>query len=156
MDLFVVRHAVAVPWSSELDDRSRPLTDKGRARFRRCVKGLEVLGVRFDRLLHSPLLRAVQTAEELAQLLDGESVVTPHLAAPPAPALLAELAGAESPALVGHEPWVSALTAALLGAGDGTAVAFKKGAVAWLQGDPEPRAMQLVAFLPPRVLVELA
>jgi len=156
MDLYVVRHAIAAAQSEGVDDAERPLTDAGRERFRRCVEGLDALGVRFERLLHSPLLRAVQTAEELAPLADGETVVTPHLASPPSEALLEELEDHPSAAVVGHEPWTGELVSLLLtGEFRRPALDFKKGGVAWLRGEPRPRGMELVAFLPPRVLVRL-
>jgi len=156
MELFLVRHAIAEPYGPGQPDEARALTPEGRARFRRCVRGLDVLGVTLERLLHSPLLRAVQTAQELTALLQGESVVTPLLAQAPSVQLLAELDGLASAALVGHEPWMSELLGMLLRERDPRVpVAYKKGAVAWLRGDPRPGEMELVAFLPPRVLVEL-
>lgn len=156
MELFLVRHAIAEPYGAGLSDEARALTPEGRARFQRCVAGLERLGVELDLLLHSPLVRAVQTADELARLLVGESRVTPALAQAPTASLLAEVRGAESAALVGHEPWMSDLLTLCLG-DDKTVlpVAYKKGAVAWLRGNPAPGGLELVAFLPPRILVKL-
>ena len=156
MELFLIRHAIAEPYSSERPDEQRQLTPKGRARFRRCVAGLARMDIGFERLLHSPLVRAVQTAQELLPLLDGESMVTPLLANAPSDALLQELEGVGSAALVGHEPWMSDLMNLLLCEGGALSqVAFKKGALAWLRGDPLPGAMELRAFLPPRVMLEL-
>ena len=101
-------------------------------------------------------MRAVQTADELSRLLRGESRVTLSLAQAPTASLLGEVRGAESAALVGHEPWMSDLLALCLGReATNLPVAYKKGAVAWLRGEPVPGRLQLVAFLPPRVLVKL-
>lgn len=156
MELFLVRHAIAEPYAPGRADQARALTPEGRARFQRCVAGLERLGVELDLLLHSPLVRAVQTADELSRLLVGESRVTPALAEPPTAGLLDGVRGAESAALVGHEPWMSDLLGLCLGGGAAPLpVAYKKGAVAWLRGEPTPGALELVAFLPPRVLVKL-
>ena len=66
MELFLIRHAIAVPGSMLLADADRPLTPKGRKRFSQAVLGLQHLKVRFDRLYHSPWRRAVETAELLA------------------------------------------------------------------------------------------
>lgn len=157
MDLFLIRHGIAETRDARKPDEERALTPKGREKLRRCVAGLEHLGVEFERLLHSPLVRAVQTAEELVPLLDGESAVTPLLAREPSIELLQELEGCESAALVGHEPWMSdTLGLLLLDEHALPPVAFKKGAVAWLRGDPRPGGMELRAFLPPRVLTRLA
>ena len=59
MELFVIRHGIAVPGSMLLADADRPLTPEGRKRFSQAVAGLQRLGVRCDRLYHSPWLRAV-------------------------------------------------------------------------------------------------
>lgn len=154
MDLFLVRHAIAEPYDPSKSDGERALTAAGRARFRSIALELRQLGITFDRVLHSPLLRAVQTAEELEDLCTGEMCETDLLATSPSVQLLAEFEGAESLAVVGHEPWMGD-TASLLLSGDSTTVsiAFKKGAVMWLRGTPRPGKMQLAAYLPPRALV---
>ncbi len=154
MDLFVIRHAPPLAHSTGGSESGPPLSAEGRERWIRCVSGLDALGVRLDRILHSPLLRAAQTAEELAKLLDGESLVSPGLAEPPTDALLAEAAGAQSVAFVGHEPYVGMLVSILLmpRKGPSLVLPFQKGTVAWLRGEPRRGGMQLVAFLPPGVL----
>jgi len=67
MELFVIRHGIAVPGSMLLADADRPLTPQGRKRFSQVVMGLQRLGLRCDRLYHSPWLRAVETAELLGR-----------------------------------------------------------------------------------------
>jgi phosphohistidine phosphatase len=157
MELFLVRHASAVPRAEDLPDAERPLTDDGRKRFRQVARGLDRLGVRLDRVLHSPWTRAVQTADLLSHLLVGESAVEVGLAREPDGELAARLAQGERVAAVGHEPWMSELLA-LLVTGSKTHAprfAFRKGQVAWLSGDAKLRGMALVASLPPRVLRRL-
>jgi phosphohistidine phosphatase len=153
MELFLVRHAVAVERTADLPDAARPLTPEGTRKFARVVRGLDRLGVRFDRLVHSPWTRAVQTADLLYKLLDGESAIEPGLARAPDAALPSRLAGGRV-AAVGHEPWLSELLSLLVtGARNhGERFAFKKGGVAWLEGQPRQRDMRLRAFLPPSVL----
>jgi phosphohistidine phosphatase len=158
MELIVVRHELAAPASPELDDAARPLTARGRKRARKLARGLSALELRFDRLYHSPLLRALETAEALHPLVDGETRVSAELAAAPSRALLDELEG-ERAVLVGHEPWLSELIAWLVlgwqvietDRSDGS-FALEKGGVAWLHGEPEPGGMTLRALLPPRTL----
>lgn len=155
MELFIVRHATAVPQRPDLPDEARPLTPDGRRRFQRAVRGMERLGVAFDRLYHSPWLRAVETAEILTRLVaaDGETVVEPALTRPPDAAVLAALHG-DRVAAVGHEPWLSEMVS-LLTTGTvkhGSRFDFRKGGLAWLEGDLKPRRMVLRAFLPPRAL----
>ena len=157
MELFLVRHAIAVPSSDEQPDAERPLTDDGRRRFGQVARGLDRLGIRLDRVVHSPWTRAVQTAELLHRVLDGESAVETGLAREPDAELMARLAGGERVAAVGHEPWMSELLALLLTGSKTHAgrLCFKKGQVAWLRGEAKARGMALVASLPPRVLRRL-
>lgn len=153
MELFVIRHAIAVPGSMLLADAERPLTPQGRERFAQAVLGLQRLKIRFDRLYHSPWRRAAETAELLAPVLAGKMVDSPALARAPSQDLLETLRG-ERVALVGHEPWMGELVAWLTtGApSDGSVFAFKRGGVACLEGPLQPGQMVLQAFLPPKVL----
>jgi phosphohistidine phosphatase len=156
VDLFLIRHAEAAKADAGGSDAARPLTRRGRRRFDKVVGGLERLDVRFGALLHSPLLRAVETAERLYPLLDGESCVTEHLAEAPGEALLAEIAELESErvALVGHEPWLSELGSWLASAdaSDRTVFELEKGGVLWLAGAPRPGAMIVRGLMPPAAL----
>lgn len=153
MDLFLIRHAIA---EDGADDAARPLSDEGAKKFSRAVRGLDALGLRFDRVLHSPKRRAVETAERLGPLAaDADFEVTTLLAEPPSDELLSHLHG-RTVALVGHEPHLSALLAWLVvGAPDEGNFLLKKGGVAHLSGEPEPGGMQLVALYPPKTLREL-
>ncbi|GAB4328222.1 MAG: histidine phosphatase family protein [Candidatus Zixiibacteriota bacterium] len=157
MDLYLIRHAKAAPRSPELEDALRPLTPEGKRAFAIAVEGMARLGLTFDRLYHSPWLRAVETAELLIPLVHGETVSTMHLADDPSSALLRELSG-QRVALVGHEPWTSELVGWLIhgdrAAGDGFCI--KKGGMVWLEGKPAPGQMVLRAFLPPKVLRALS
>lgn len=159
LELFVVRHAIAEERAPSKEDASRALTERGRERFAQGVRGLARLGLSFDRIDHSPWLRAVQTAELLAPRLEraGRTRVSAGLAAAPSRELLDGL-GAGRVAVVGHEPWLSELVALLVSgdAGHGAGFEMKKGGVAWLEGEPRPGAMTLRALLPPRALRRLA
>ncbi|MCA2981414.1 MAG: histidine phosphatase family protein [Myxococcaceae bacterium] len=148
MNLYLVRHA---PAEDGPDDDARPLSKKGAARFSRQVALLARLGVSFDRVLHSPKKRAVDTAALLERLCEGDFEVTPLLATAPQEALLDACAGG-SVALVGHEPHLSALLAWLvMGEKAAGRVELKKGAVAHLEGRPRPGEMRLRWLLPARV-----
>jgi phosphohistidine phosphatase len=158
MELFIIRHAIAVPRAAELEDAERPLTRRGIRRFERVVRGLSRLELRLDLALHSPWARAVQTAALLAPILDGPCRATPLLADDPDEGVIAELAAqattATRAALVGHEPWMGEL-ASLLVTGTvahGERFPFRKGGVAWLEGEVRPGGMAVRALMPPRVL----
>jgi len=159
LELFIVRHAIAAERSTEQPDSERPLTAEGRERFAAVVRGLELLGVRLDLVLHSPWTRAAETAALLAPLAAGPGRSTHMLSRAPSPDLIHELSrlGAAQVAVVGHEPWLSELVAWLV-AGDaalGYAFGLKKGGVAHLDGQPVPGAMRLLDFWRPKTLREL-
>lgn len=160
MDLILVRHAIAEDPQPDKPDAAREVTRRGRRRFRGCVQGMAEIGLRLDRVVHSPILRAVQTADYLRPILDGDTEVTDLLAQPPGDALLELLAPyAEARvALVGHEPWLGELASLLLTGKRNASgnLPFRKGGVAWLDGDPVPGEMSLRAFLPPLVLRAVA
>jgi phosphohistidine phosphatase len=157
MEIWLIRHATAVARDPSREDAARPLTPKGRKRWARAVKGLGSLGVSLDALYHSPWLRAVETADALMPLLEGERVALPELATAPSERLLERLSG-DPLAVVGHDPWISELLAWLVvGSRDhGRGFVLKKGGVARLDGDLRAGGMTLRALFPPQVLVELS
>ena len=156
MHIFLVRHAIAADRARGLDDADRALTVEGRDRFSRGVSGLGAIGVQLDRVFTSPWRRATETAALLAPLSTAEPEETRLLARPPGKRLLRLLEG-DRVALVGHEPWMGELAALLL-TGDTAwpAMVFKKGGVAWLEGEPAAGGMTLRAFLTPRALRAMA
>jgi phosphohistidine phosphatase len=155
MQLLVIRHAIAAPRSPDLEDAARPLTSRGAKRFRRAVAGLAALGQSIDRVYHSPWLRAVETAE-LLRPIAGDLHETALLADSPGGELLELLTGEgdATVAVVGHEPWMGELCALLVTGSTehGEHFRFKKGGIAWLEGDPRTAAMTLSALIPPAVL----
>lgn len=153
MQLLLVRHAIAEERRPGQAEEDRALTDRGRERFEGTALGVLALGAHPARVLTSPLRRARETAQILADTCGGRIEVVQALAAAPAESLLTALRGDDA-AAVGHEPWMSALCAWLVAGSiaPSYAFAFKKGGCALLEGEPEPGGMRLVAFLPPRVL----
>lgn len=158
MQILLIRHARAEEHRAGRADEQRALTDDGRARLRACDAGLAALGYAPTRILHSPWLRAAQTAAELA---DDAVPLAPHagLARAPDAALARELTelGEESLWCVGHEPWLSELACLLVGLPRERAGAFtlKRSGVLVLER-AEAGAWTLAAQLPPRVLRRLA
>lgn len=121
MTLLLVRHADAVAGAADLDDASRWLSALGRARARASARALAAHGVAVTRLLTSPRVRAVQTAELFAQELGfGAPVeVLPSLCfetpARVAVRALRELDGVTL--AVGHMPTLAEVVQALSGEG---------------------------------------
>jgi len=168
MEIYVIRHGIAEPLGTgdEFSDEKRSLTDEGRARMREVVKGLKKLGVQLDLILTSPLVRAVQTAEILAGSLGinkKEIHQTPTLAPGGAVELLfAEIknrAGAESIAVVGHQPDLGQLISRIV-QGDGCllSIQLKKGSICCVNvGETVPSLRgELMWVLTPRQLRMLA
>jgi phosphohistidine phosphatase len=160
--VLIIRHASAVPSGTPgIADDDRPLTPRGKARFRVAAQGLARIAHRPDLLLTSPLPRARATAEIAARAFRRiEPVVERALAYGSVADVLAVLArqpAEATVAIVGHEPVVSSLLARLLGAGRSDGFAFKKGGVALVDLPGGPRAAgRLVWFLKPRILRSLA
>lgn len=142
MDLYVVRHAVAVDRASFAGpDADRPLTPEGREKFAAVAEALARMGVRPARLWSSPLARAHQTARILMEALDVSRLEeTEALACGARPKRVLELVSAagDGPAVVvGHEPDVGQLVAAAIGAK--SPLPLQKGAVAGLSFDDAPK-----------------
>jgi len=121
MQLYVVEHGIAVEGGEGIADEWRPLTDKVRRRFQKTARASGKLGRRLDLILTSPLVRAVQTAEILAgETEPGEVAVLaeldPKFDVEAVRNAIASRAGkAEAVAIVGHEPQLSSVLAALTG-----------------------------------------
>jgi phosphohistidine phosphatase len=65
MKIYLIRHGIAAPRGTYIDDRHRPLISSGISKTTKVVERLFALGIRFELILTSPLLRASQTAEIL-------------------------------------------------------------------------------------------
>src|SRR5215813_7750959 len=160
MKLLLLRHAIAVPAdTSGIADEDRPLTSKGRKRFKRAARGLAEIVPTPDLLLVSPLLRARETAEIAEKAWGLKATPEPLLAGGTPEALLAAVAGHSKlnvVVLVGHEPDLSQLLAHLIG-GNGERLPFKKGGAALVELDDDTTSSgRLIWFMPPRLLRALA
>jgi phosphohistidine phosphatase len=103
MQLYLVRHADATPGSP---DELRPLSDEGREQAQELGERLRDDGVAPDVVLTSPLLRARQTGEALAQAT-GSTQESDDRLAPGATAESVREAVAgrgERVVVVGHQP----------------------------------------------------
>jgi phosphohistidine phosphatase len=141
MELCLVRHAAAIDRTVDIPEEMRYLVPEGRALFRKTARTMLKRGLEPNLILSSPLVRAVQTAEILAESLEynGPLVVTNELS----PGL--DLAGLErilqyykpvgELVLVGHEPDLGNIAAALMGLQEG--FDFKKGAAVMMKINPD-------------------
>ena len=76
MDCILMRHGIAVDreeWKGP--DEDRPLTDRGAKRVAQAAAGLQWMDVNPIHLLSSPLVRAVETAKIVHDVLKVRSTV---------------------------------------------------------------------------------
>ena len=148
MQLYFLRHGVADwPDWDPAQDHARPLTKEG-------VKKMKVEAKAIDAVLSSPLTRAWQTADIVAEKLGLEVSEEPRLAPGFNLDRLAEIvahyASAKALLLVGHEPTFSLTIGQLIGGGR---IVMKKGALARVDLIArEPLSGQLIWLVSPRVL----
>ena len=143
MKLYLVRHAAAIARGAQVVDEHRYLIPRGRESFRLTAKKMARKGNMPDAIITSPLVRAVQTAEILAEALafKGKLVVSQELAPGFDPAklnrILASFKGTRKLALVGHEPDLGEVAGTLLKLT--RPLPFKKGMVVCLKIPPTKR-----------------
>lgn len=122
--VYVIRHAEAEEVHDAAvagrSDAERQLTDEGRHQLKKGARGLRKLVDRLDLLLSSPLVRAVQTADILAQeFTDAERAEHVRLSPGFDHVKLLKWVGQQPGdlALVGHEPdlsqWIGYVTSGL-------------------------------------------
>jgi len=136
------------------DDAERPLSPKGRRQAERLGRFLAGRNFAVDAIHTSPKIRALQTAELVAQQIGARCESDHRLAGSLDIALLqriAQDAGGAKVMLVGHDPDFSELCAELTGA---PSLPLKKGALARLDGPLplRPRGAILRWLVPPDLL----
>ena len=138
MKIYLVRHGIA---SETLGgnirrDAERPLTEEGRVQTENVARGLQTIGVKPDYMLCSPLVRARQTAEIIAEVFGVKDKLTvanelsPGVSPDAIYKVINELRRVEELFLVGHHPDVSVIAQALLWSGPDLDIPFEKAGVA--------------------------
>jgi phosphohistidine phosphatase SixA len=152
VELYLLRHAHAgdpAAWTG--DDDLRPLSAKGRRQAARLGAYLAEMGFAPDVILTSPLLRALQTAEAVADSLavhvQRDSRLGGWLDLAVLDAILSDAGDPVRPLLVGHDPDFSELVSELVGA----PIPMRKGALARIDVSRplEPGTGELRWLLPP-------
>jgi phosphohistidine phosphatase len=165
-EFYIMRHGLAVTRGSAgfSDDSKRPLTPEGKQKMRQISDGLSRLGFDVDWIVTSPLVRAVETAEIVAESL-GKNVpmdfcdaLSPGGSAEALISFLAKRPNRKRVLVIGHEPDLSEMAARLLGAGRHANLAFKKGGCCLITFTefPPKSPGQLVWWLTPRLLRKMA
>jgi phosphohistidine phosphatase len=153
MNVGLFRHGPAVASGTKgVSEADRPLTPEGRTKTLQAAKGLKALDLDIDAIFTSPLPRALQTAEIVADVLRL-----------PAPEVLDELSpggsarrlleglrklDAKTPLLVGHEPLLSTAVSLAVSGGEAGSFELKKAGLAWVElDDASARARGVLKLL---------
>ena len=156
MNVCFFRHGIAVePGTTGVAEESRTLTEDGRRKTRQAARGLKRLNLGLDSVLTSPLPRALETAEILAEVLElppprPADKLLPGTSAAELLELLKDLAG-NAPLLVGHEPVLSAAVSLLVSATESGDIRLKKAGMAFAKVKelaPRPRGSLLLLLTP--------
>lgn len=150
MKLILMRHGraeerLAFARNGGKDDASRPLTDDGRKRLYRSITGLKQMVPTIDLVVTSPLLRAQQTAEIVAEHYSSPLLQLDALAPGGEFGVVVRWLGqqvAEVVLLVGHEPDLGMLASWFLTGARVSFIPMKKGAIVQLGFAGKPAAEQ--------------
>jgi len=165
-ELYVMRHGLATARgaATAMDDAKRPLTSEGKQKMGEIASGLVRAGMEADWIVSSPLVRAVETAEIVADALGSKPPLDCCEALGPGGApealitFLAKRPNRQRVLVVGHEPDLGELAARLIGAGRNANMPFKKGGCCLITFSefPPKTPGRLVWWLAPRVMRKLA
>ncbi len=165
-EFYIMRHGVAVTRGTAAfsDDSKRPLTPQGKKKMQGIARGLRRLGFDPDWIVTSPLVRAVETAEIVAESLQTKTpldfcdALRPGGSPESLIAFLAKRANRKRVLVVGHEPDLSQMAARLIGSSCHANLALKKGGCCLITFTefPPKSPGELVWWLTPRILRKLA
>ena len=166
MTLYLMRHAEAGSADGRRwpDDRLRPLSARGHREHAVMARALRRMGVRFDRVLTSPLVRARQTAEITAKAYGGRipleetDALGDEARTKDLLKVLRGLPRRAAVVAVGHEPFLSKALAALVSPDGSAHVQMRKSGVAALEFEGRPKRGRgtLLFHLRPREVIALA
>ena len=159
MHAYLLRHGEAADLAPDggFRDEQRELTGKGIEKLHMACKSYARLMMPPDRILHSPLIRARQTAEILAEHTGstGDLVANDGLTPNANPAMAVDilqgelLDGAEAIALVGHQPHLGDLLGLLLSGNERVSFPLSKGMMAAVDmNDPKVMLARMLFILP--------
>lgn len=166
MQIYIVRHGKALDHNDPqaTSDEMRWLIDEGHAEVETMAALLARLGVQPDLVLSSPLVRARQTAEVIAESLEvaGGVTLSDDLAPGGSVATLLDTilrhGRVRHVVVAGHMPGVSRLAGYLIHGDPDSGFGFQTGAIARVElpnDDPAPGAGRLRWMIPPSVATRL-
>jgi phosphohistidine phosphatase len=166
MKLYLLRHGIAVERIGGVirSDFERPLTDEGRRELEVISLALKRLNVKAELVISSPLLRAKQTAEIIAEVhaldkpIEISECLAPGGAVSDVYKVLRKFSSLQEVFLVGHEPDIGRLAGALLWAGTEFDMPFKKAGICRIDISDVPPSYpgRLKWFVTPKMISCLA
>jgi phosphohistidine phosphatase len=149
MRIGMLRHGIAE--ATAATDFDRALTREGWVQLECVLDAITRTGWAPGTILHSPLVRTVETASSVSARFPAvPCLALDALAIGSLEPILMACARHPDPLLVGHEPTLGNLCARLLGAPSGS-IRFDRAGFALVEVDriPATRPARMVAFLPP-------
>jgi phosphohistidine phosphatase len=151
MHLYFLRHGEADWPNWNRSDDERPLTERGKKEMRKVADFLERLEVSLDEIVTSPLPRAKQTAEIVAERLklslQEDRILKPGFDASGLEKIFEKYHG-ENIMIVGHEPDFTEVISALTGA----ALKLSKAGIALINlYDRSAADGRLLWLFPPKI-----
>ncbi|MBF2065153.1 MAG: phosphohistidine phosphatase SixA [Calothrix sp. C42_A2020_038] len=163
MELYLFRHGIAEERSSAIEDEKRKLTKEGRHKTEKIAARIGEVGIKFDLILTSPLVRAHQTAEILMEAGLSDKIEISSYLAPDGSLsawiehwLIDQNFSPESKlVLVGHEPdlgnWAELL---VWGTAKGGLVLKKAGMIGIKLPETAPLGRgQMFLLIPPKYIL---
>jgi len=161
MELYIIRHGIASePGTAGMSDEERPLTAEGVRKMRLAAAGFRHLDIVPPLILSSPLVRAYQTAEILADefgkgtRLEIAPELSPGGSRTKVFQEIAVRQDLERLMLVGHQPSLGEIAGEIAFGSAGCCLELKKGGgcgLRLLRLRPAPRGT-LLWLLPPSIL----
>ena len=134
MNIYLIRHGDAEKAAAGKKDFDRELTQSGRIKMKTASENWKNLIDKFDFIISSPLVRTIQTTQIIAEVLGITNKIIPDRKLSPGCRVdsiieMANSAGGEDIAFVGHQPDMSEILSDLISS-KGIIIDFKKGAIA--------------------------
>lgn len=137
MNLYILRHASAgTRRKNPVVDLKRPLDKEGKQQCLLVGSYLSALNVQFDRVVSSPLKRALQTAALVANetgydsKIEASDALTPEASVQKFQALVHSLEKYDNVLVVGHNPNIPIFLASLIAPAGRINLRMRKGAIA--------------------------
>jgi len=164
MDLLFLRHGIAIDREDPKcppNDFDRALTKEGRRKMAEATRGMAALGLAFDRIVSSPLVRARETAEIVfkgiskAPKVEISDLLAPGMDVEEVVAFLGKTGRArDTVVVVGHEPDFGDAVAQLAFGKPSDTFSLKKGGLACVElaSTSPPVQGRLLWLLTPKLL----